>query len=157
MAWPRPSRVRASGSPPGRSSTDGPPCTWPSSGLAPSAPARSPRRCGSHPSRLRIRLVPGSQERLRFPDAQGGFYLGNRTALPQVNSAPSVVIYNDGQINVGAWGTDVAMTPSVKVLLHNLVPLIDKGTPSLTPGAAAGRHAMPGNKRLSCRLRVPPN
>ncbi len=104
------------------------------------------------PTRLRIRLVPGAQEPggtwsvppdltgtaaaqavaafnggFRFQDAHGGFYLGGRTAVPLVNGAASVVIYKDGRVNVGAWGTDVAMTPSVEAVLQNLVPLVDNG------------------------------
>jgi hypothetical protein len=103
------------------------------------------------PTRLRIRLIPGSQEPggrwsvppdlagaaaaravaafnggFRFQDAQGGFYLGGRTAVPLVNGAASVVIYKDGRISIGAWDGEVAMT-SVEAVLQNLVPLVDNG------------------------------
>lgn len=80
------------------------------------------------PTLLRLRLVPGSQEPgstwatppdltgtaaaravaafnggFRFQDAQGGFYLDGRTAIPLRTGAASVVIYKGGRIDVGAW------------------------------------------------------
>ncbi|HET9077235.1 MAG TPA: phosphodiester glycosidase family protein [Acidimicrobiales bacterium] len=104
------------------------------------------------PTLLRLRLVPGAQEPggtwttppdltgtaaaravaafnggFRFQDAQGGFYLDGRTAVPLRAGAASVVIYKDGRVNVGAWGSEVTMTPDVEAVLQNLVPLVDHG------------------------------
>ncbi|MDE3207181.1 MAG: phosphodiester glycosidase family protein [Acidobacteriota bacterium] len=104
------------------------------------------------PNVLRLRLVPGSQEPggtwptppdltgtaaakavaafnggFRFQDAQGGFYLDGRTAIPLRAGAASVVIYNHGRVDVGAWGSEVNMTPKVEAVLQNLVPLVDHG------------------------------
>ncbi|MGI8752156.1 MAG: phosphodiester glycosidase family protein [Acidimicrobiales bacterium] len=104
------------------------------------------------PTALRIQLVPGSQEPggtwsqppdvtgaaaahavaafnggFRFQDAQGGFYLNGRTAVPLRQGAASVVLSKDGRINVGAWGTEVTMGPNVAAVLQNLVPLVDAG------------------------------
>ncbi|MBV9661285.1 MAG: phosphodiester glycosidase family protein [Acidimicrobiales bacterium] len=104
------------------------------------------------PTRLRVRLIPGAQEPggtwsvlpdltgataaqaaaafnggFRFQDAQGGFYFDGRAAVPLVNGASSMVIYKDGRVDVGAWGTEVAMTASVEAVLQNLVPLVDNG------------------------------
>jgi hypothetical protein len=37
------------------------------------------------------------------------------------------VIYRDGSVDVGAWGTDVSMTPGVVSVRQNLVPLVAAG------------------------------
>ncbi|MDQ2728716.1 MAG: phosphodiester glycosidase family protein [Actinomycetota bacterium] len=104
------------------------------------------------PTSLRVQLVPGSQEPggawsqppdiagaaaahaiaafnggFRFADAQGGFSLDGRTAIPLRPGAASVVLYKDGRINVGGWGTEVTMGPDVEAVLQNLVPLVDNG------------------------------
>jgi Phosphodiester glycosidase len=63
----------------------------------------------------------------RFQDAHGGFYLNGRTAVPLVQGAASLVLYDNGKVNVGAWGTEVAMGPHVQAVLQNLVPMVDGG------------------------------
>ena len=63
----------------------------------------------------------------RFGDARGGFYLDGRTAVPLRVGAASLVIYRDGRINIGSWGSEVAMTPQVIAVLQNLVPMVDHG------------------------------
>ncbi|MHB1762295.1 MAG: phosphodiester glycosidase family protein [Acidimicrobiales bacterium] len=67
--------------------------------------------------------------------AGGGYYTEGRMVDPLVAGAASLVIYTDGSVNVGAWGTDVAMTPSVVSVRQNLVPLVAAGQP--TPQAAS--------------------
>ena len=104
------------------------------------------------PTLLRVRLVPGAQEPggawaqppdlsgpaadravaafnggFRVQDAQGGFYLDGRTAVPLRDGAASVVIYRGGRIDIGSWGTEVTMTPQVDAVLQNLVPIVDHG------------------------------
>lgn len=70
----------------------------------------------------------------RFQDAHGGFYLGDRTAVPLRAGAASLVIYKDGRVNIGSWGTDVTMTPDVVAVLQNLVLMVVGGqvAPSAT-------------------------
>jgi hypothetical protein len=63
-------------------------------------------------------------------DAQGGYYTEGRTIYPLVNGAASLVIYADGNVTVGAWGTDVTMTPDVVAVRQNLVPLVAGGQPT---------------------------
>ncbi len=104
------------------------------------------------PTRLRVALVPGAQEPggtwaeppditgpalasavaafnggFRIQDAHGGFYLDGRQAVPLQQGAESMVIYADGRINIGAWGSEVSMTPQVTAVLQNLVPIVDGG------------------------------
>ncbi|HEY6429755.1 MAG TPA: hypothetical protein VIX84_21205, partial [Acidimicrobiales bacterium] len=63
-------------------------------------------------------------------DAQGGYYAEGRTIYPLVPGAASLVIYADGTVTVGAWGTDVGMTPAVIAVRQNLVPLVAGGQPT---------------------------
>lgn len=66
----------------------------------------------------------------RFQDAHGGFYLDGRTAVPLRAGAASLVIYKDGRVDIGSWGTEVAMSSSVVAVLQNLVPMVDHGVVS---------------------------
>ena len=110
------------------------------------------------PHRLRVQLVPGAQEPggswteppylsgpaaaqavaafnggFRFQDAKGGFYLDGRAAVPLRPGAASVVIANDGAVDIGTWGSEVGMSPTVHAVLQNLVLLVDHG--QLDPSA----------------------
>jgi hypothetical protein len=67
--------------------------------------------------------------------AGGGYFTEGKTIYPLVNGAASLVINADGSVNVGAWGTDVSMTPGVIAVRQNLVPLVAGGQP--TPQAAS--------------------
>jgi hypothetical protein len=64
-------------------------------------------------------------------DAQGGYLTEGRTVYPLVSGAASIVIRSDGSVNVGAWGTDVTMTPDVVAVRQNLVPLVAGGQPTV--------------------------
>lgn len=104
------------------------------------------------PKLLRVRLVPGAQEPggewpmphdiegaglpkiaaafnggFRFQDARGGFYLNGREAVPLVDGAASIVIHDDGKVEIGAWGREVKMSPSVEGVLQNLTLMVDGG------------------------------
>ncbi|MCU4185996.1 phosphodiester glycosidase family protein [Acidiferrimicrobium sp. IK] len=104
------------------------------------------------PTALRVRLVPGAKQPggtwpeppflsgelaaravaafnggFRLQDAQGGFYDAGRTAVALRTGAASLVLYKNGTVNIGAWGSEVTMTPNVSAVLQNLVPLVDGG------------------------------
>ncbi len=104
------------------------------------------------PTMLHVKLVAGAQEPggtwpeapnltgavaatavaafnggFRFQDARGGFYLDGRAAVALRPGAASVVIYDNGSVNIGRWGSQVAMDPQVHAVLQNLVPLVDNG------------------------------
>src|ERR1035438_617620 len=68
-------------------------------------------------------------------DAGGGYYTEGRVVAPLRLRAASLVIYADGSVDVGAWGSDVVMTPDVVSVRQNLVPLVAGGRP--TPQAAS--------------------
>jgi hypothetical protein len=107
---------------------------------------------------LRLELVPGSTEPggtwahppyvtpaelpylvaafnggFRFQDARGGIYLEGRAGVPLVPGAASFVIYKDGRVDIGNWGTEVSMSPEVESVLQNVVLLVNHG--QLAPSA----------------------
>ncbi len=88
--------------------------------------------------------------------AHGGYYTEGRTVVPLVAGAASLVIHSGGSVTVGAWGTDVSMTPDVVGVRQNLVPLVADGQPTAqatspdwqawgaTCGATSCASAVPG-------------
>lgn len=73
----------------------------------------------------------------RMQDANGGYYTNHKLVLPLRAGAASVVIYQDGSMNVGQWGRDVSMAPNsagsaVASVRQNLNLIVDAG------------HAVPG-------------
>ena len=67
--------------------------------------------------------------------AGGGYYTEGRLIDPLRTGAASLVIYSNGSVNIGAWGTDVTMAPNVVSVRQNLSPLVSNGQP--TPLAAS--------------------
>lgn len=87
--------------------------------------------------------------------AQGGYYTEGRLVDPLVTGAASLVIYASGRADVGAWGADLSMTPSVVSVRQNLVPLVADGRP--TPRAASADWGAWGSTcgEYSCAASVP--
>jgi hypothetical protein len=75
-------------------------------------------------------LVAAFNGGFQMADAHGGYYTEGRLIKPLVRGGASLVIYADGSITVGAWGSDVAMTPSVVAVRQNLYPLVADGKPT---------------------------
>jgi len=71
----------------------------------------------------------------RMSDSEGGFYLDGQAAVPLRPGAASLVIYANGAATVGAWGSQVTMTPGVVAVRQNLSLLVDNGAP--VPGLNA--------------------
>jgi hypothetical protein len=69
----------------------------------------------------------------KLDSAGGGFYLNGNHKGALVNGAASVVYYRNGTISIGAWGSELHMTPNVVGVRQNLKLLIDHGkvSPSL--------------------------
>lgn len=68
--------------------------------------------------------------------AHGGYYTEGRVVDPLRTGAASFVIYADGSVNVGAWGSDVSMTSRVVSVRQNLVPLVADGHLTATASSA---------------------
>jgi hypothetical protein len=75
-------------------------------------------------------LVAAFNGGFKMADAHGGYYTERRMVRPLVPGAASLVIYADGEVTVGAWGTDVTMTPTVVAVRQNLYPLVVSGQPT---------------------------
>ncbi len=80
-------------------------------------------------------LVAAFNGGFKMNEARGGYYTEGRTIDPLRTGAASLVIYADGSVDVGAWGSDVTMTPQVVSVRQNLAPLVADGRP--TPRAAS--------------------
>jgi hypothetical protein len=87
-------------------------------------------------------LVAAFNGGFRFQDARGGIYLEGRTGVPLVPGAASFVIYSDGRVGIGNWGSTVSMTPQVVSVLQNVVLLVDHG--QLAPSATYTDNAIWG-------------
>ena len=93
---------------------------------------------GGGPYRYTAPVLPGAAASLvaafnggfMMNAAHGGYYTEGRVIDPLVRGAASLVIYADGAITVGAWGTGVAMSPKVVAVRQNLVPLVAGGHPT---------------------------
>jgi hypothetical protein len=81
-------------------------------------------------------LVAAFNGGFKMADAHGGYYTEGRMIDPLVQGAASLVIYASGQVTVGAWGTDVRMTPDVVAVRQNLVPLVADGRPTALAASA---------------------
>ena len=75
-------------------------------------------------------LVAAFNGGFKMADARGGYYTEGRMVRPLVQGDASLVIYANGAVTVGAWGSDVTMTPSVAAVRQNLFPLVINGKPS---------------------------
>ena len=75
-------------------------------------------------------LVAAFNGGFMMPAAHGGYYTEGRTIDPLVRGSASLVIYANGSATVGAWGSDVTMTPSVVAVRQNLFPIVVDGQAS---------------------------
>jgi hypothetical protein len=67
---------------------------------------------------------------------RGGYYSEGRTVAPLRDGEASLVLHTDGTADVGAWGREVRMDPTVASVRQNLVPLVDGG--EVNPTCATG-------------------
>jgi hypothetical protein len=65
----------------------------------------------------------------RMQDSGGGFFLDGITASPLVAGKASLVIDTAGNVNIGSWGSEVAMTPATAAVRQNLDLIVDNGVP----------------------------
>jgi hypothetical protein len=65
----------------------------------------------------------------RMQDANGGYYTQHRTVVPLRPQAASLVVYRDGSATIGAWGTQVGMSPNVASVRQNLDLIVSGGRP----------------------------
>lgn len=75
-------------------------------------------------------LVAAFNGGFKMKDAHGGYYTEGRVVRPLVAGAASLVIYANGSVTIGAWGSDVTMTRSVAAVRQNLFPLVANCAPT---------------------------
>ena len=63
----------------------------------------------------------------RLDANHGGYYAEGRTVKPLAQGAASFIIYRDGHANVGVWGRDAQMGPTISSVRQNLTLLVDGG------------------------------
>lgn len=87
--------------------------------------------------------------------AHGGYYTEGRVVDPLRTGAASFVIYANGSVSIGAWGSDVSMTSNVVSVRQNLVPLVSNGR--LTAAATSANWQTWGSTcgAYSCAKSVP--
>lgn len=79
-------------------------------------------------------VVAAFNSAFRLDNSRGGYYAENRTVKPLVAGRASLVTYTDGHVDVGIWGRDDNLTPSVTAVRQNLDLIVDHG--ALVPGLA---------------------
>ncbi len=92
---------------------------------------------GGGPYRYTAPVQPGAASSLvaafnagfLMSNADGGYYTQGRTIFPLRTGAASFVIYRDGSVAIGAWGSQVRMTSQVVAVRQNLNMLVDNGKP----------------------------
>ncbi len=63
----------------------------------------------------------------KIKDARGGYYQNGHTVGTLTPGAASLVVYKNGKTAIGAWGSDISMTPDVVSVRQNLQLLISNG------------------------------
>jgi hypothetical protein len=72
-------------------------------------------------------LVAAFNAGFRIQDSNGGYYTDGKNVVPLVNNAASVVIYKDGTMTMGSWGTQVWMSNQVASVRQNLDLIVNHG------------------------------
>jgi hypothetical protein len=74
-------------------------------------------------------LVGAFNGGFRFQDARGGYFAEGREEHPLTDGAASIVVRNDGSMDIGQWGRDDVMGPDIVTVRQNLVLIVDGGRP----------------------------
>jgi len=74
-----------------------------------------------------LNLVAAFNSGFKDGDSHGGYFAEGRAEVPLVDGIASAVIYADGKMQIGTWGSEVSMTPDVVSVRQNMTLLIDNG------------------------------
>ena len=72
-------------------------------------------------------LVATFNSAFKVKDSLGGYYQNGVMLKPLVSGKASLVIYSDGHLDIGSWGTEASMNQNVTSVRQNLSLLIDNG------------------------------
>jgi len=100
------------------------------------------------PPERRTGLVATFNSGFKIADSRGAFYADGRSVGRLRPGAASLVVYADGHVDIGAWGSDVRMTPDVRTVRQNLGLLLadGKATPEVNDDTQATWGATIGQK-----------
>src|SRR5664280_2599504 len=93
-----------------------------------------------------VSLVAAFNGGFLMDTAGGGYLTEGRVVVPLVTGAASLVIYANGTVSVGVWGSDVSMTSDVVSVRQNLMPLVEGGQPTAQAAGPDRRH----RRRCAC-------
>ena len=79
-------------------------------------------------------VIAAFNSAFRLDNSGGGYYAEGRTVQPLVAGRASLVTYANGRVDIGLWGRDDVMSPSVTAVRQNLGLIVDGG--ALVPGLA---------------------
>ena len=74
-----------------------------------------------------VNLVAAFNSGFKNGDSHGGYFVEGRAEVPLVDGIASAVIFADGTMQIGTWGSEVSMTPDVVSVRQNMTLLIDNG------------------------------
>ncbi len=74
-----------------------------------------------------LSLVGAFNAGFRMGDSRGGYYTDHKLVAPLVKGKASAVVYRDGTMDVGNWGSELTMNPNVVSVRQNLSLLVDHG------------------------------
>ena len=74
-----------------------------------------------------LNLVAAFNSGFKDGDSHGGYFAEGRAEVPLVDGIASAVIYADGTLRIGTWGSEISMTPDVVSVRQNMTLLIDNG------------------------------
>ncbi len=77
----------------------------------------------------RADLVAAFNSGFKLKDSQGGYYADGRELRPLRDGAATMAINADGMPDVGQWGRDLTMSPSLVFARQNLSLIVDNGQP----------------------------
>jgi hypothetical protein len=91
-------------------------------------PGGGPNPWGSQiPPDQRDTAIAAFNSGFKMDSANGGAYLDGQEIVPLRGGAASLIINQDGSANVGMWGRDFNMSPTIKAVRQNLVLIVDNG------------------------------
>jgi hypothetical protein len=93
------------------------------------------------------RLVATFNSGWRFQDLLGGFYENGRYSHPLEQGAGSIVIDRAGRVAIGAWGSDVTMSPDVVAVRQNLHLIVIGGAAAPGISNATGPWGVAANQK----------
>jgi hypothetical protein len=88
------------------------------------------------PAAERPGLVAAFNGGFKFKDIPGGYQTEGRTPVPLADGQASLVLHAHGPAEIGAWGSQVHLTPDVTTVRQNLKLIVDHGRPEA--GLATG-------------------